>query len=151
MNPAKHEFLKVVFSRMPLPCMLHCTFTSGVGRLKARAMQRKSVDKIRAYLMTASLTSAGLDAIYLFAYVCLGIPEKTLVGAKATIGNLAIVIGVLMLTRFAARLAFEMALQRHAVVGDSASGPVRVDASCPWRLLVLLHLRFTGVSSIAVP
>ena len=55
---------------------------------------------------------------------------------------LAVILSGVIVTRQFAQAAFNFAFQsRHAT---QAGRSVLIDADCPWRWFVVLHLRFTG-------
>ena len=105
-------------------------------------MKPSTVDTLRAWLLVASLCATLIDAVVLVALGCLGIPERAFESAPFRVGVVAAVALTLVAIRALARAAFAAAVaSRHATVSDSPCQIVSISADCPFRLLVLFHVR----------
>jgi len=105
-------------------------------------MKPSTVDMLRAWLLVASLSATLIDAVVLIALGCFGMPERAFESASFRWGVVAAVALTLAMMRMLARLAFDAAIAgRHATVSDSACQIVSISADCPFRLLVLFHVR----------
>jgi hypothetical protein len=106
-------------------------------------MKPPAIDMIRAYLLTASLAAAGIDAIVLMALLVCGCSEDALRTSTFRLVAALAVIAVVLVTKQLARTAFRSALaHRHATVGGAPARVVSISSACPARALVILHLRF---------
>jgi hypothetical protein len=108
-------------------------------------MKAVTVDMLRANLMAASVTAIGAEAIAFLALVMTPVSQQTLSSRPFRLLAIAtIIIGVIVIRRVA-RVAFDLAIARHHVTPYmSNSWPMLVLTDCPWRWLVILHLRLRG-------
>ena len=105
-------------------------------------MKPSTVEMLRAYLLVVALAATVTDAFVLVALGVFGVPEHLFEAAPFRIGVLIAIALTLVVTRNFVRSAFRAALaSRHAVVRDTACQTVSVSADCPFRLLVIFHLR----------
>jgi hypothetical protein len=105
-------------------------------------MKPSTVDMLRAWLLIASLAATFIDAVVLFSFGLLGVPERMFETRAFHLGVLAVVVLTVIVTRVLARSAYRTALaSRHAIISDTPCQTVSVSADCPLRLLVIFHLR----------
>lgn len=108
-------------------------------------MKPVTVDMLRAHLMAASLTAMGAEALIGLALPVLPISPQTLGSTLFRLFALAAIMSGVFVMRQFAHAAFDLALQsQHAAPASWPTRPISIAANCPWRWLVVLHLRFTG-------
>ncbi|SIO52140.1 hypothetical protein SAMN05444172_2781 [Burkholderia sp. GAS332] len=105
-------------------------------------MKPLTVDMLRAHLMAASLTAMGTEALALLALLVLPISQQLFSSTSFQLLALALIVSGVLVMRQIAQAAFDLAIQgRYAT---RAGRPVLIEADCPQRWFVVLHLRFTG-------
>ena len=105
-------------------------------------MKPSTVEMLRGYLMMASLAATAIDAVVLLAVGVLGVPERAFEAAPFRVGVLVVVALAVFVMRGLARSAFRSAVaNHHAIVRDTPCQTVSISADCPFRLLVVFHLR----------
>jgi Na+/serine symporter len=110
-------------------------------------MKTVTVDMLRAHLLVASLTAVGAEALVCIALLVLPLSQQFFGSASFRLFAIAVVVGGVIGAREFAQAAFEAAVDKHhAMPAGCAAWPVEfaVDADCPRRWLVVLHLRLTG-------
>jgi hypothetical protein len=111
-------------------------------RPRDHAMKPLTVDMLRAHLMAASLTAMGTEALALLALLVLPISQQLFSSTSFQLLALALIVSGVLVMRQIAQAAFDLAIQgRYAT---RAGRPVLIEADCPQRWFVVLHLRFTG-------
>jgi hypothetical protein len=105
-------------------------------------MKRTTVEMLRAYLMAASLCAACIEVGIAFAHL-FGVADQTFQKPSFRLAGLACIAACVATMRGVAQLAFDQAQKRHYATRAAPCGFVRVSTRCPWRALVVLHLRFT--------
>jgi hypothetical protein len=107
------------------------------------AMKPSTIDMLRAYLLTASLAAAAIQAAVLLSIILFGVSEDVFTSMIFRIATVAIIVCIVLVIKRIARAAFVSALsQRYATVTDAHSNATSVSPVCPVRMLVILHLRF---------
>lgn len=108
-------------------------------------MKPVTVDMLRAHLMAASMTAIAIEFLALIALLTLPVSQEALSSTPSRLVAIIVTISGVMAIRHRARVAFDLAVQRHHVVPCvSSSQKVLVTTTCPRGWLVVLHLRFTG-------
>jgi hypothetical protein len=111
-------------------------------------MKPATIDMLRAHLIVASLTAMAAEVLACVTLFVLPISPHAFSTTPFRLVALAFMAGGVVIVRQFAHAAFELAIRsRHAQRGMRAgalSQPVAVEADCPRRWLVVLHLRFTG-------
>jgi hypothetical protein len=108
-------------------------------------MKPVTIDMLRAHLMAASLTAMAAEVLLGLALLVSPVSEPVFTSTRFRMLATAAIVGGVVVIRQFARIAFAMAVRSsHATPGVCIAGPVWVAADCPWRSLVILHLRFTG-------
>jgi hypothetical protein len=112
-------------------------------RPRDHAMKPLTVDMLRAHLMAASLTAMGTEVLALLALLVLPVSQQVFFSSTSfQLLALALIVSGVLVMRQIAHAAFDLAIQgRHAT---HAGRPVLIEADCPQRWFVVLHLRFTG-------
>jgi hypothetical protein len=111
-------------------------------RPRDHAMKPVTIDMLRAHLMAASLTAMGTQVLALLALLVMPVSSQVFSSTSFQILALALIASGVVVMRQFAQAAFNFAFQsRHAT---QAGRSVLIDADCPWRWFVVLHLRFTG-------
>ena len=106
-------------------------------------MKPVTTDMLRAHLMAASLTAMGTEALALLALLVLPISQQVFSSTGfQTLALALIVSGVIVMRQFA-QAAFNLAIQQ-GHYATPAGRPMLIEADCPRRWFVVLHLRFTG-------
>ncbi|AJC20951.1 hypothetical protein [Pandoraea pulmonicola] len=106
-------------------------------------MKSSTIRMLRAYLLVASLGAVCIDACVVIAMLVFDIPERVFTSGDFRIAMAASLLLLVFAARSVAECAFHAALaSRHATV-DGAHGrrKVALRADCPYRPLVLLHVR----------
>jgi len=110
-------------------------------------MKPSTADMLRAYLMTVSLATTLIIAFVLVANFFLGISDDAFQSALFRLSAASSIIFLVLVTKWAARRAFQAAIFNHQVtLEDSGSQRIALTRECPRRALVVLHLRFTRKS-----
>lgn len=105
-------------------------------------MKPVTADMLRAHLMVASLAAMGTEVLALLGLLVLPVSQQVFSSATFQFIALALIVsGVLVMRQFA-HAAFDLAIQSH--YATPAGRPVLIEADCPRRWFVILHLRFTG-------
>ncbi|MFT4070103.1 hypothetical protein [Paraburkholderia sp.] len=108
-------------------------------------MKPATIDMLRAHLLVASLTAAGIEALLCIAWPVLPVSRAFFASTSFRLFALALIVGGVLVAREFAHAAFELAVQRHhAIPAASGAWQVAAAAECPRRWLVVLHLRLTG-------
>ncbi|BCG01237.1 hypothetical protein PPGU19_058050 [Paraburkholderia sp. PGU19] len=109
-------------------------------------MNSTTVISIRTYLVTASIAATAIDAIVLVAIELFGIRESAFETLDFRLAVVTLIAIALASTRLLAFAAYRRALaQRRTSV--RTNGVVHPQDGCRLRLLVLLHLRFSGMNA----
>jgi hypothetical protein len=120
--------------RSTLPC--------ASSRHETKAMKSVTVDMLRAHLMAAALTAMATEVLALVGLLALPVSQQVFSSTTFQFIALALIVsGVLVMRQFA-HAAFDLAIQSHHAT--PAARPVLIEADCPRRWFVILHLRFTG-------
>ncbi|CAE6830418.1 hypothetical protein [Paraburkholderia haematera] len=105
-------------------------------------MKPVTIDMLRAHLMAASLTAMGAEVLALLALLFMPASQQVFSSTRFQLLALALIASGVVVMRQFAHTAFDLAIQgRHAT---AAGRPVLIEADCPRRWFVVLHLRFTG-------
>ncbi|MFM0202455.1 hypothetical protein PQR53_21570 [Paraburkholderia fungorum] len=105
-------------------------------------MKPVTADMLRAHLMAASLAAMGTEVLALLGLLVLPVSPQVFSSTTFQFIALALIVcGVLVMRQFA-HAAFDLAIQSHHAT--PAGRPVLIEADCPRRWFVILHLRFTG-------
>ncbi|MFM0024654.1 hypothetical protein PQR70_00015 [Paraburkholderia madseniana] len=105
-------------------------------------MKPVTTDMLRAHLMAASLTAMGTEALALLALLVLPVSQQVFSSTGFQTLALALIVSGVIVMRLFAQAAFDRAIQdQYATL---AGRPVLIEADCPRRWFVVLHLRFTG-------
>lgn len=110
-------------------------------------MKTVTVDMLRAHLLVASLTAMGTEALVCVALLVLPVSQEFFGSTSFRLFALVVIVGGVITAREFAQAAFESAVEKHHTMPvNRAAWPVEfaVDADCPRRWLVILHLRLTG-------
>jgi hypothetical protein len=110
-------------------------------------MKPVTVDMLRAHLLVASLTAVGAEALVCVALLVLPVSQQFFGSSSFRLFAIAVIVGGVIAVREFAQAAFEAAVEKHhAMPVDRAAWPVEfvVQADCPRRWFVVLHLRLTG-------
>ncbi|SOE73735.1 hypothetical protein SAMN05446635_4985 [Burkholderia sp. OK233] len=105
-------------------------------------MKPVTTDMLRAHLMAASLTAMGTEALALLALLVLPVSQQVFSSTGFQLLALALIVSGVIVMRQFAQAAFELAIQGH--YATSTGRPVLIEADCPRRWFVVLHLRCTG-------
>ncbi|MFL9953851.1 hypothetical protein PQR21_17335 [Paraburkholderia nemoris] len=105
-------------------------------------MKPVTTDMLRAHLMAASLTAMGTEALALLALLVLPVSQQVFSSTGFQSLALALIVSGVIVMRQFAQAAFDLAIQGH--YATPAGWPVLIEADCPRRWFVVLHLRFTG-------
>jgi hypothetical protein len=106
-------------------------------------MKPVTTDMLRAHLMAASLTAMVTEVLALLALLVLPISQQVFSSTGfQTLALALIVSGVIVMRQFA-QAAFNLAIQQ-GHYATPAGRPMLIEADCPRRWFVVLHLRFTG-------
>lgn len=109
-------------------------------------MNRTTVISIRTHLVTASIAALAIDAIVLVAIDLFGVRESAFETPEFRLAVVMLIAIALASTRLLAFGAYRRALmQRRTFV--RTGGVVHPQCRCRPRLLVLLHLRFSGMNA----
>lgn len=109
-------------------------------------MNRATVISIRTHLVTASIAAMAIDAIVLVAIGLFGIRESAFETTDFRLAVVTLIALALASTRLLALAAYRRALmQRRTFV--RTDGVVHPQYGCRLPLLVLLHLRFSGINA----
>jgi hypothetical protein len=105
-------------------------------------MKPVTTDMLRAHLMAASLTAMGTEALALLALLVLPVSQQVFSSTGFQTLALALIVSGVIVMRLFAQAAFDLAIQgQYATL---TGRPVLIEADCPRRWFVVLHLRFTG-------
>ncbi|MBN4664486.1 hypothetical protein HUS70_00475 [Pandoraea nosoerga] len=106
-------------------------------------MKSSTIRMLRAYLLVASLGAVCIDACVVIAMLVFDIPARVFTSGDFRIAMAASLLLLVLAARSAAQCAFNAALaSRHARVdGARGNGEVALRDDCPYRPLVLLHVR----------
>ncbi|HZZ04485.1 hypothetical protein [Paraburkholderia sp.] len=126
------------FSRRIAP--LHVTARSFMSR--DQAMKRVTVDMLRAHLMAATLTAMGAEVLVLLALLVLPVSQQVFSSTRFQLLALALIVSGVIAMRQVAHTAFDLAIQGRRAT--PAGRPILIEADCPRRWFVILHLRCTG-------
>jgi len=116
-------------------------------RSRDYVMKTVTVDMLRAHLLVASLTAAGAEALVCVALLVLPVTQAFFSSASFRLFAMAVIVGGVIVAREFAQAAFESAIEKHhAMPVNRSAWPVEfaVEADCPRRWLVVLHLRLSG-------
>jgi hypothetical protein len=105
-------------------------------------MKSVTIDILRAHLMAASLTAVAAEVPVLLALLILPVSPQIFSSTSFQFLALALIVSGVVAMRQIARAAFDLAIQGH--YATRGGQPVLIDADCPRRWFVVLHLRFTG-------
>ncbi|MFM0502155.1 hypothetical protein [Paraburkholderia caffeinilytica] len=105
-------------------------------------MNPVTTDMLRAHLMAASLTAMATEVLVLMALLVLPVSQQVFSSPAFQFLALALIASGVIVMRQFALVAFNLAIQGH--YARFAGRSVLVEANCPRRGLVVLHLRFTG-------
>jgi hypothetical protein len=106
-------------------------------------MKPSTIDMLRAYLLTASLAAAAIQAAALLSIILFGVSEDVFTSMTFRIAAAAIIVCIVLVIKRIARAAFVSALsQCYATITDAHSNATSVSPVCPVWMLVILHLRF---------
>ena len=105
-------------------------------------MKPVTTDMLRAHLMAASLTAMGTEALALLALLVLPVSQQVFSSTGFQSLALALIVSGVIVMRQFAQAAFDLAIQGH--YATPGGRPVLIEADCPRRWFVVLHLRFTG-------
>ncbi len=110
-------------------------------------MKPVTVDMLRAHLLVASLTAVGAEALVCVALLVLPVPQRFFSSTSFRLLAIAVIVGGVIVAREFAQAAFESAIEKHYAMAGRPVGVASrfaVEADCPRRWLVVLHLRLTG-------
>jgi hypothetical protein len=111
-------------------------------RSRDHAMKPVTFDMLRAHLMAATLTAMGAEVLVLLALLVLPVSQQVFSSTRFQFLALALIVSGVIAMRQFAHAAFNLAFQgRHATL---AGRPILIEADCPRRWFVILHLRCTG-------
>ena len=106
-------------------------------------MKPSTIDMLRAYLVTASLAAAAIEAAALVSIILFGVSEAVFTSTTFRVASVVAIVCTVLVTKRVARAAFVSALSHHyAAFTDAHVGIISVSPVCPVRMLVILHLRF---------
>lgn len=109
-------------------------------------MKLSTTVRLRAYLVTASISAVVIQVGALVAIFAFGVPEayfQTPTFRLAAAGAIcAMVFGFATISQLAFRSAVA---RRYAIHDDSQPGGFSVLNACPLRAVVIFHLKMTGV------
>ncbi|WP_408340874.1 MULTISPECIES: hypothetical protein [Paraburkholderia] len=117
-------------------------FTVHYFRSRDQAMKPVTVDMLRAHLMAATITAMGTEVLALLALLVLPVSQQVFSSTLFRFLALALIVSGVIVMRQFAHAAFDLAIEgRHAM---PAGRPILIEADCPRRWFVILHLRCTG-------
>jgi hypothetical protein len=106
-------------------------------------MKPSTTDMLRAYLLTASLAAAAIEAVTLILIGLFGVSEEVFTSTTFRAIVVLTIVCIVVITRQVARAAFVSAVSHnYASFSDGHSNAISVSPACPVRFLVVLHLRF---------
>jgi hypothetical protein len=111
-------------------------------RPRDHAMKPVTIDMLRAHLLAASLSAMGSEVLALLALLVLPVCQQDFSSTSFQFLALALIASGVVVMRKFAHTAFDLAIQSHHAT--PAGRPVLIEADCPRRWFVVLHLRFTG-------
>jgi hypothetical protein len=109
-------------------------------------MNRATVISIRTHLVTASIAAMAIDAIVLVAIDLCGIRESAFETTDFRLAVVTLIAIALASTQLLAFVAYRRALTQRRIFVRT-DGVVDSQYGCRLRLLVLLHLRFSGMNA----
>ncbi|CAH2797824.1 MAG: FIG00457330: hypothetical protein [uncultured Paraburkholderia sp.] len=131
------QFLQALSMRFFTPCN-----PSGP---EIQPMKPATIDMLRAHLMVASFTAMAAELLACLVLFVLPVSQHAFSTTPFRLIALAIIACGVVIVRQLAHAAFDLTIRsRHAqqsVRGAAPSQPVAVQADCPRRWLVILHLR----------
>jgi hypothetical protein len=92
--------------------------------------------------MAASLTAMGTEVLAFLALLVLPVSQQVFSSTRFQLLALALIVSGVIVMRQIAHAAFDLAIQDHHAT--RAGRPFLIEADCPRRWFVVLHLRFTG-------
>ncbi|WGS53227.1 hypothetical protein LFL96_34245 [Paraburkholderia sp. D15] len=113
-------------------------------------MKLSTTIRLRAYLVTASLSAVAIQIGVLASIFVFGVPESWFQTVHFRLAAAGAIGMMVLISAAISHAAFRSAVARHYAIHDETRpGAFRVSDECPLRAFVILHLRMTGVSATA--
>lgn len=113
-------------------------------------MKLSTLVRLRAYLITASLSAVAIQIGALVSILVFGVPERWFQTAGFRLAAAGAIVGMVSIFATISQVAFRSAVARHYAMHDETHpGVFCVSDECPLRAFVILHLQLTGVSAAA--
>lgn len=105
-----------------------------------------TVDMLRAHLLTAAFTAMVVQVASLASLLLFGVAESVFDSSAFRASCVLAIIAGTLVARRVAHVAFSGAMKsHHATCCNRPMKCISVASDCPRRLLVILHLRLSGI------